>query len=238
MTLAEKSKPFLDYLEVWLEALPSLTFNEALPNPDKSAIISIDVINAFLYEGHLSSPRVAAIDVPITNLMKTSWEQGLRDILLVQDAHQDGTKEFGEFGSHALKGSSEAETIDMIKALPFFDKMTIVYKDSIHPALNNGFDAWLAEREYLETIIAVGDVTDLCIYQLAMYLKLSANANRKNWRVIVPENCTQTWHLSVKDAQDLPAKPHHGDMLHATFLNHMALNGVEVVKSIAAPESK
>jgi len=26
--------------------------------------------------------------------------------------------------------------------------------------------------------------------------------------------------------------PHHGDMLHATFLYHMALNGVEVVKEI------
>jgi len=236
MSLAEKSKPFLDYLEAWLASLPSLTFGEALPNPGKSAIISIDVINGFLYEGHLASPRVAAIDVPITNLMRSAWEEGLRDILLVQDAHQEGTEEFSEFGSHALKGSSEAETIDMIKALPFFDKMSIVYKDSIHPALNNGFDAWLFDRNYLETIIAVGDVTDLCLYQLAMYLKLKSNAKRKNWRVIVPENCTQTWHLSVEDAQDLPAKPHHGDMLHTTFLNHLALNGVEVVKSIAAPE--
>jgi nicotinamidase-related amidase len=140
--------------------------------------------------------------------------------------------EFKEFGPHALKGSVEAETIDLIKELPFFDQITIFNKDSIHPALNTSFDAWLGEREDLETIVAVGDVTDLCLYQLAMYLKLRANAYRKNWRVIVPENCTQTWHLSVEDAQNLPAKPHHGDLLHATFLNHMALNGVEVAKKI------
>ena len=238
MTLAEKSKPFLDYLETWLAALPSLTLDEALPNPEKSAIISIDVINGFLYEGHLASQRVAAIDVPIINLMKAAWEEGLRDILLVQDAHNEETMEFREFGPHALKGTAEAETIDMIKDLPFFEKMMTLYKDSLHPALNNGFDAWLAERDDLETIIAVGDVTDLCLYQLAMYLKLKANANHLSYRVIVPENCTQTWHLSVEDAQDLPAKPHHGDLLHATFLNHMALNGIEVVKSIEMPKSK
>ena len=232
MTLAEKSKTFLDYIETWLTALPSLTLEEALPNPKKSAIISVDVINGFLYEGALASPRVAAIDVPITNLMKAAWERGLRDILLVQDAHDEGTLEFKEFGPHALKGSAEAETIDLIKELPFFDQITIFNKDSIHPALNTSFDAWLGERDDLETIIAVGDVTDLCLYQLAMYLKLKANAYRRNWRVIVPENCTQTWHLSVEDAQNLPAKPHHGDLLHATFLNHMALNGVEVAKKI------
>jgi nicotinamidase-related amidase len=232
MTLAEKSKTFLDYIETWLAALPLLTLDEALPNPEKSAIISVDVINGFLYEGALASPRVAAIDVPITNLMKEAWERGLRDILLVQDAHDEGTMEFKEFGPHALKGSVEAETIDLIKELPFFDQITIFNKDSIHPALNTSFDAWLGEREDLETIVAVGDVTDLCLYQLAMYLKLRANAYRRNWRVIVPENCTQTWHLSVEDAQNLPAKPHHGDLLHATFLNHMALNGIEVVKGI------
>jgi nicotinamidase-related amidase len=232
MTLAEKSKTFLDHIETWLAALPLLTLDEALPNPEKSAIISVDVINGFLYEGALASPRVAAIDAPITNLMKGAWERGLRDILLVQDAHDEGTMEFKEFGPHALKGSVEAETIDLIKELPFFGQITIFNKDSIHPALNTRFDAWLGERDDLEAIVAVGDVTDLCLYQLAMYLKLRANAYRKNWRVIVPENCTQTWHLSVEDAQNLPAKPHHGDLLHATFLNHMALNGIEVVKGI------
>lgn len=43
--------------------LPPLTLEDALPNPEKSAIISIDVINGFHYEGHLANPRVAAIDV-------------------------------------------------------------------------------------------------------------------------------------------------------------------------------
>jgi len=69
-------------------------------------------INTFLYEGPLSSPRVAAIDEPITQLMTAAWERGVRDILLVQDAHQEDSLEFDVFGSHALKGSHGAETVD------------------------------------------------------------------------------------------------------------------------------
>jgi nicotinamidase-related amidase len=234
MTLAEKSKDFLDFLEGWVENLPTLTLEEAIPEPAKSAIITADVINGFLYEGPLSSPRVAKIDEPITNLMKSAWAIGLQDILLVQEGHGEDSLEFDDFGEHAVKGSHQAEAIDMIKSLPFYDRLTTVYKDSIHPALNNDFDEWVEKRDYLETFIAVGDVTDLCVYQLATYLRLRANAYHQKRRVIVPANCVQTWHLSVEDARDLPAMPHHGDMLHATFLYHMALNGIEIVKKITS----
>ncbi len=232
MSLAETSTDFLDFLETWLETRPTLTLEEAIPEPEHSAIISADVINAFLYEGPLSSPRVAKIGDPIANLMEASWDQGLRDILLVQEGHTEESLEFDSFGEHAVKGSHQAEAIDLIKDLPFYDQLDTVYKDSIHPALNNGFDEWVESREPLKTFIAVGDVTDLCVYHLATYLRFRANAYHKERRVIVPANCVQTWHLSVDDAEDLPAMPHHGDMLHATFLYHMALNGIEVVKEI------
>lgn len=232
MSLAENSKAFLDYLEKWLGNLPSLTLEEATPEPQKSAIISADVINAFLYEGPLSSPRVATIDEPIAKLMQAAWDRGVCDILLVQEGHREDSLEFDAFGKHAVKGSPGAEAIAMIKALPFYDKVNTVYKDAIHPALNNDFDDWVDQRDRLDTFIAVGDVTDLCLYQLATYLRFRANAYHKVWRVIVPANCVQTWHLSVEEAKNLPVMPHHGDMLHATFLYHLALNGVEVVSEI------
>jgi nicotinamidase-related amidase len=232
MGLAEKSKKFLDYLEEWVGNLPTLAIDEVITHPEKTAIISVDVINGFLYEGPLSSPRVAKIGEPISELMSSAWDQGVRDILLVQEGHQPGSLEFEAFGEHAVKGSHEAETIDLIKALPFYDQLTTLYKESIHPAINNDFEPWVDERSELDTFISVGDVTDLCLYQLATYLRFTANAHHKQRRVIVPENCTQTWHLSVKDAKNGPAMPHHGDLLHATFLYHLALNGVEVVKQI------
>jgi nicotinamidase-related amidase len=164
--------------------------------------------------------------------MRASWDRGLRDILLVQEGHTKDSLEFEAFGEHAVKGTPPAEAIDRIKNLPFYGQLTTIYKDSVHPALNNGFDDWVAQREDIHTFIAVGDVTDICVYQLAMYLKLRANAFHQERRVIVPVNCTQTWHLSVEDAKNFPAMPHHGDLLHATFLYHMALNGIEIVNKI------
>jgi nicotinamidase-related amidase len=232
MKLPEQSKMFLEYLANWLTDLPTLTLNEAMPKPEKSAIIAIDVINGFLYEGPLSSPRVAEIDEPVTQLMQAAWDKGMHNILLVQEGHTEESLEFEAYGKHAIKGTHEAAAIDMIQNLPFYSQLETVYKDSVHPALNNGFNDWIEEREPLETFIAVGDVTDICTYQLGMYLRLWANAYHKDRRVIVPANCTQTWHLSVEDAEDVPAMPHHGDLLHAIFLYHMALNGIEVVKEI------
>ena len=232
MSLAEKSKDFLNFLENWLENRPTLNLDEAIPEPEESAIISADVINAFLYEGPLSSPRVAQIDEPISGLMQAAWDKGLRDILLVQEGHREDSLEFDAFGEHAVRGTHAAAAIDMIKNLPFYDQLKTVYKDAIHPALNNDFDDWVESRDHLKTFIAVGDVTDLCVYHLATYLRFRANAYHKERRVIVPTNCVQTWHLSVDDAEDVPAMPHHGDMIHATFLYHMALNGIEVVKEI------
>ncbi|MEA3327312.1 MAG: isochorismatase family protein [Chloroflexota bacterium] len=232
MSLAERSTRYLDYLEDWLDALPVLLLERAIPDPERTAIISVDVINAFLYEGPLSSPRVAAIDKPITHLMMAAWNLGMHDILLLQDAHQEDSLEFDAFGAHALKGTPGAEAIDKIKTLPFYNRVETIYKDSISLAFNNTFRDWLDQREYLKTLIVIGDVTDLCVYHLATYLRFSANAYHKNWRIILPANCVQTWHLSVEGAEQIPAMPHHGDLLHAIFLHHIAINGIEVVKEI------
>lgn len=232
MNLAKQSETFINHVEVWLENRPAMTLEDAIPDPKKTALISADVINAFLYEGPLSSPRVAPIGDPIARLMESAWDRGVRDLLLVQEGHREDSLEFDQFGEHAVRGTHEAEAIDQIKALPFYDQLTTIYKDSLHPALNNSFDAWLDDRDHLETIIAVGDVTDFCVYQLATYLKLRANAYHRERRVIVPANCTQTWHLPVEEAADIPAFAHHGDLFHAIFLYHMAMAGVEVVREI------
>jgi hypothetical protein len=42
----------------------------------------------------------------------------------------------------------------------------------------------------------------------------------------------QTYDLPVDAAKSLGIPPHPGDLLHAVFLYHLALNGVEVVQHI------
>ncbi len=224
---------FLDYLDGWLTNLPAVSFQQAAPAPDRTAILSVDVINGFCYEGPLSSPRVAGIVEPITRLFEQAWEYGVRHILLSQDTHEPEAVEFGQWPRHCVRGTYEAETVDAFKALPFFNEMVIQEKNSIHSGINTGLNQWIAEHPEIDTYIVVGDCTDLCTYQLAMHLRLDANARQIERRVIVPENCVQTYDLPVDTALQVGAVPHPGDLLHAVFLYHMALNGVEIVSHIS-----
>ena len=78
----------------------------------------------------------------------------------------------------------------------------------------------------------VGDCTDLCTYQLAMHLRIDANACQLERRVLVPAHAVDTYDRPVEIAQEQGGLPHPGDLTHALFFYPMALNGVEVVSRI------
>ena len=200
--------------------------------PVRTAIISVDVINGFCHQGALASPRVKGIIAPIVALFEKAWKQGLRHILLPQDTHEPEAVEFGQFPPHCVRGTAEAETVPEFKALPFFDQMIVMEKNSIHSGLDTALNDWIAAHPEVDTFIVVGDCTDLCTYQLAMHLRLDANARQLQRRVVVPADCVDTYDMPVELAKQVGAMPHDGDLLHAVFLYHMALNGVEVVSRI------
>ena len=66
-----------------------------------------------------------------------------------------------------------------------------------------------------------------------MHLRLEANARQLARRVIVPADCVATYDLDVETAAQISAMPHPGDLLHALFLYHMRLNGVEVYLKVS-----
>ena len=223
---------FLTYIDSWMAKLPELSLAEIMKGPGDTALFSVDMINGFCRQGSLASERIEAIIPAITNLMRTGWEQGLRDIVLFQDCHTKDAQEFGAYAPHAICGSSESETVDEIKTLPFFKEITIFTKNSIDSAQNTGLGEWLTAHAQTRNFIVVGNCTDICVYLLANYLRAHANAFELAWRVVVPENCVQTYDLPVETAEKVGATPHDGNLLHKIFLYHMALNGVEVVKAI------
>jgi nicotinamidase-related amidase len=99
----------------------------------------------------------------------------------------------------------------------------VIEKNSLNPAIGTIFDAWLAEHDHLRTAIIVGNCTDLCVYQLAMHVRLRANAlNLDGQQVIVPADCVTTF--------DTPTHP--ADFFHPVFLYHMASNGIRIVRSL------
>jgi nicotinamidase-related amidase len=231
--LNEASQPFFGWLEGWLEGLAVMPIDEAIPDPRKAAVISVDVTNGFCYEGALSSPRVAGIVEPIARLFEQAWEHGVRNIVLSQDTHEPDAVEFAQWPPHCVRGTSEAESVDAFKRLPFFDQMVISEKNSVAPGLNTDLYPWLEAHPEVDTFIVTGDCTDLCTYQLAMFLRLDANARQIQRRIIVPANCVQTYDRPVEVAQEQGGLPHPGDLMHAIFLYHMQLNGMEVVAEIA-----
>lgn len=230
--LVRTSQPFLQYLDGWLKNLPVVPLSAEIPQPERTAVICVDLVNGFCNEGALASPRVKAIVEPVGQLLQAAWNAGVRNMVLSQDAHEPDALEFQAFAPHCVQGTTEAETIDEIKSLPFYNRMVLLEKNSIHSGFNTGLMEWMDRNPHLDTFLVVGDCTDLCIYQLAMALKLEANSQQKQRRVILAADCVQTYDLPVEVAAQVPALPHDGDFFHAVFLYHMALNGIEVVKSI------
>ena len=99
--------------------------------------------------------------------------------------------------------------------------------------MGTGFDAWLDANGDVETAIVVGDCTDLCVYQLAMHLRVRANAlNRTPFEVVVPVNAVDTYVLPAEQAAAVGAFAHPGEFFHQVFLYHMALNGIRVVQAL------
>ncbi len=102
----------------------------------------------------------------------------MRNILFLQDTHEPNAVEFGAYPPHCVRGTEEAETVEELRALPFFKQITIMEKNSISSGLNTGLNEWLFRHPNVDTFIVVGDCTDLCTYQLAMHLRLDANARQ------------------------------------------------------------
>jgi nicotinamidase-related amidase len=229
----ENSKPFLNYVVAWKADLQPVSIAEITGGqPANVAVISVDVINGFCYEGPLASPRVAAIVEPIVSLFQKSYDAGVRNFILTQDAHPEDAVEFESYPPHCVRGTPESDTVDQFKKLSFFDEFEVMPKNSINSAIGTDLDAWLEAHPHIDTFIAVGDCTDLCTYQLAMHLKLRANARNEKSRVILPVDCVDTYDLPVEMANEIGAVPHDGDLLHHIFLYSMMLNGVEVVAKI------
>ncbi len=231
-SLAESSRPFLDFLDTWIERLPDIQWDDILSDPRRTGVISVDIIEGFCYEGPLSSPRVAGIVAPIQALFEHAWDLGVRDFVLTQDTHDPQAVEFAAWPPHCVRGTREAQTVPALQQLPFFDQIQVIEKNSISSTLNTGLNDWLAAHPAIDTFIVVGDCTDLCTYQLAMHLRMDANSRQLQRRVIVPANCVDTYDMDVPTAQNVGALPHPGELMHALFLYHLALNGVEVFNSI------
>jgi len=238
MSIVERTgTAFLQWLERWLAELPAARLQEDMiapaGGPGSVAVLSVDMLVGFCSEGPLASPRVKGLIPAIRGLLSRAHAAGVRDFVLTQDSHPADSPEFRQFPPHCITGTREAETAPELLALPFAREFTVIPKRSLSSAESTELVHWLEDRPNLRRVVVVGDCTDLCIYQAAMHLRLRANAaGDRDFEVIVPADCVETYDLPVETALRLGAMPHDGDLMHRLFLYHMALNGVQVVRSL------
>ncbi|MGI5842857.1 MAG: isochorismatase family cysteine hydrolase [Candidatus Xenobium sp.] len=227
--------PFLEYLEELPSTWPECSWSSLLEEsggPQGVAVLGVDLVEGFCRQGALSSPRVGEIVPTVVRILSQAYQAGVRHFLFPCDQHSPDSLEFDAYPPHCLAGTTEAELVEEIRALPFAAGFQVVPKASVSSFVATDLQERLLALPELRTLVVLGDVTDLCLYQLALTARFLANARDLPWQVVVPANAVATYDLDVPTARSLGVMPHDGDLLQALFLYHLQLNGVRIVRDL------
>jgi nicotinamidase-related amidase len=186
--------------------------------PKRTALVMLDVINAFTREGTLKSPRIERIIPEIVKLSRKCDELKIAKLAFA-DNHNPASPEFEAYGAHAIAGTHESEIVDELKEVGGY---ILVPKNSTDSFLEEGFQKWFRENPKIDTYIVTGDCTDICIQQFAVAIKSWFNMQNKKSRIIVPVNAVETYDLGM----------HEANLMHVMALYFMMINGIEIVKEV------
>lgn len=234
----------------WHRALRGVELSD-LGDPKDIVVFSADMINGFCKEGNLASPRVGALSTPVASFFTRMHNAGVEEFALIQEWHDEHADEFSSYGPHCIAGTKEAEAIPEIAELPFYDTFRVFRKNALDAGfakyemvpnkgvpgrerriLDGRFELHLDEMRP-KVAVVVGNCTDLCVRELAMFIKMWSNQNQMNVRVIIPEDLVETFDLPADIAKSLGVPPHPGDFLHVFALYEMARNGIDIVREIS-----
>lgn len=185
---------------------------------EKTALILVDMVNGFVKEGALSSPRVLSINGRTAQLVKACGERKI-EMLAFCDSHKEDCQEFASYPPHCVCGTAEEELTDEIKSS---FSGTIIKKNSTNGFIEPEFQNWLESHSGIENFIICGCCTDLCVLQFALSLKTEFNRRNLGRRVIVIQSLCETYE----------GGSHGGDISNLFALYNMKTNGIETPKDI------
>ncbi len=215
-SLLESSEKSLSKMVNLLNDVPSLCLKTL--EAEQTALIIVDMVNGFVKEGPMSSPRIQSIIEPICHLLKGANQQGI-PVVAFADCHAEDCVEFSSYPTHCVKDTTESEIIDEIKQAGTYD---VIFKNSTNGFLEPAFRDWLATHPRINHFIIVGDCTDICVEQFAITLKTYFNANNQPSRLIVPISCVETYDFDV----------HAADLMNVIALYKMMMNGIEIIRHL------
>lgn len=229
-TATDSAVRFLDWLQRWRDELPIAT----VERPENAAVVVVDMVNGFCKTGNLSSERVGGLIPPVVRVLSEAEAGGVSRFFVAEDTHRPEDLEFGAFPPHCVRGTGEEKTVEEIASLPFAERFRVFSKPSVNISVGTDMNENLREQldQGVDTVVVVGDCTDLCVYQAASYLRFAANAQNRPARIVVPADAVDTYDLTQEAAAAVGALPHPAELLHEVFLYHLALIGCEVVSSV------
>lgn len=214
--LLKSSESSLIQIVETLKAATTLSLRSLEAN--ETALIIVDMVNGFVKEGPMSSPRIQTIIPAISDLMTLAKEQKI-EMLAFADCHEESSIEFTSYPPHCLVGSTESEIIDELKEVGGYE---LVLKRSTNGFLEPAFHDWLKSHPQITQFIVVGDCTDICVEQFVITLKTYFTTLNRPSRIIIPTNAVETY----------DSEPHAGDFMNVIALYKMQMNGIEIVREI------
>jgi len=187
-------------------------------NPNKTALIIVDVINGFTKEGALSSSRVIEIIPNVKRLMNSAISNNIKMVAFA-DCHAPNCSEFESFPPHCIDGTSECEVVDELKEVGNY---TLIKKNSTNGFHAPDFQKFLSENPNIDTFIVCGDCTDICVLNFCLTLQTKFDQDNKPCGIIIPIDCVETY----------DAPKHYSELMNVMALKLMENAGVNIVLSI------
>ena len=139
-TEKEFMKQGLDALEGIYKVVCNLkSFDMDTLEPEKTALVIVDMVNGFIKQGQMASPRIKDIIEPIVDIKQKCDECGIQTIAFA-DCHCDEAVEFLSYPKHCLENSYESEIIDELKKIGV---NRVIKKNSTNGFLQDEFLKWL-----------------------------------------------------------------------------------------------
>ena len=157
--------------------------------PSETAVVVVDMLNDFI-SGSLKVDRAEAIVPNIKALLAAAREAGVA-VVYSCDAHSaDDHEIMVAWQPHAMAGTDGAQVIAELAPAPgdhVSAKSTYsgFYKTDLEETL---------ERKGVKTLVLTGVLTSCCIQYIA------GEAFVRGYRVIVPEDCVETFSQQEQDA--------------------------------------
>ena len=199
-----------------INGLPTMSLSDFAP--EKTAMIVVDVVNGFIREGAMASPLVENIIPEVAKLMDKCNKSEI-PVVAFADCHKEDCSEFASFPPHCIENTSESELVDELKKVGGYFLMKKNSTNGFHEKI---FKQCLIQNPTTNTIIVVGDCTDICVMQFCLTLKTWYTQQNRNIEIYIPVNAVETY--------DAPG--HDADFMNIAAYKLMKDSGKKFVKEI------